>query len=278
VPPTAAAGSAPHVSLARHWPEYAAEALGLGLFMVAAGVVATLLESPQSLLREWLPNEVTRRVLAGLAMGLTAIALIYSPWGQRSGAHMNPSVTLAFLRLGKIRGADAAAYIVAQFVGGLLGVLLVLALFGEAFAAPPVAYAATLPGTAGVAAAFVAEFAISAGMMFVVLHFAEQPTLAPFTGIAAGVLVALYISIEAPLSGMSMNPARTFASAAPGALWQHSWLYFVAPPLGMLAATQLHLALHGAGFAGCAKLIHTTKMRCIHCGFEPQPERTEHRA
>jgi aquaporin Z len=262
-------------SLAQHWPEYAAEALGLGLFMVAAGVVATLLESPHSLLREWLPNDLTRRVLGGLAMGVTAIGLIYSPWGKRSGAHLNPSVTLTFLRLGKIRPADAALYIVAQFVGGLAGVLLVLAVLGDAFSAPPVSYAATVPGTAGAAAAFVAEFAISAGMMFVVLHFAEQPELAAFTGVAAGVLVAIYIAVESPFSGMSMNPARTFASAAPGALWQHLWLYFAAPPLGMLAAAQLHLALHGAGFGGCAKLIHSRTTRCIHCGFEPAHERAE---
>jgi aquaporin Z len=61
---------------AGHWPEYAAEALGLALFMVAAGVVATVLEAPDSELKGLLPNESLRRVIAGLAMGLTAIALL----------------------------------------------------------------------------------------------------------------------------------------------------------------------------------------------------------
>jgi aquaporin Z len=256
-----------------HWPEYAAEGLGLGLFMVAAGVVATLLDSPNSALRDWLPNDSFRRSLGGLAMGLTAIALIYSPWGKRSGAHMNPAVTLAFWRLGKIGTLDVCGYVIAQFVGGLLGVLLVAAVFGMAFTERPVLFAATLPGTAGLLVAFTAELLISMGLMLAVLHFAERPKLAPYTGLVAGLLVATYIAIEAPLSGMSMNPARSFASAAPALYWQHLWLYFTAPPLGMLLATQVHLALHGAGFGGCAKLVHAATARCIHCGFEPTNQR-----
>ena len=67
-----------------------------------------------------------QRVFTGICMGLTAIALIHSPWGKRSGAHMNPAVTLTFLRLGHIAPWDAAFYIAAQFIGGTLGVLLVL--------------------------------------------------------------------------------------------------------------------------------------------------------
>ena len=105
--------------------EYLAEALGLGLFMVSAGLVATALDSPRSPAREWIGDADLRRALAGIAMGLTAIGLIYSPWGKRSGAHLNPAVTLGFLWLGKIRARDAWAYIAAQFIGGLVGVLLV---------------------------------------------------------------------------------------------------------------------------------------------------------
>jgi aquaporin Z len=258
---------------ANHWPEYAAEALGLGLFMVAAGVVATLLDGPHAELKDLLPSDNLRRAIGGLAMGLTAIALIYSPWGKRSGAHMNPAVTLAFWRLGKIKARDAICYVAAQFTGGLLGVLLVAATLGMSFTERPVLFAVTLPGPSGVPIAFAAELLISMGMMLAVLHCAERPRLAPYTGMVAGILVATYIALEAPLSGMSMNPARSFASAAPASQWQYLWLYFTAPPLGMLLATQIHLALHGAGFGGCAKLVHTTTARCIHCGFEPDGAR-----
>ena len=97
---------------AQHWPEYLMEAAGLGLFMISACVFGTLLEHPASPVRAGrCPTPLVRRVLMGLAMGLTAIAIIYSPWGQRSGAHMNPAVTLTFLRLGKVAPADAVFYV-----------------------------------------------------------------------------------------------------------------------------------------------------------------------
>lgn len=253
----------------KHWPEYLAEALGLGLFMVAAGVVATALDSPRSPLHEWIGNADLRRVIGGIAMGLTAIGLIHSPWGKRSGAHMNPAVTLAFLLLGKIRARDAAFYVAAQFAGGLVGVLLVLGLLGDAFAARPVSFAATMPGERGVAVAFVAELAISFGLLWTILHLAARPRLAPFAGIAAGILVALYISVEAPLSGMSMNPARSLASAAPGALFDNLWIYFAAPPLGMLLAAALFRRGRQRRAAVCAKLVHDLSQPCIHCGHQP---------
>ena len=84
-----------------HWPEYLMEAAGLGLFMVSASVVTTLFEYPHSSLFAALPNPTIRRVLIGIAMGLTAIAIIYSPWGKRSGAHLNPAVAKPFNTHGK---------------------------------------------------------------------------------------------------------------------------------------------------------------------------------
>jgi aquaporin Z len=256
-------------SLRKHWPEYLIEAWALGTFMVSAGLFATLLGSPASPVYQAVPNTLLRSVMGGVAMGLTAIALIHSPWGKRSGAHMNPAVTLTFLRLGKIRPWDALFFAIAQTVGGTLGVLLVAALLGAAFTASPVKYAATLPGPAGPHVAFVAELAISCGLMLTVLLLSASARLARYTGIAAGCLVALYISFESPLSGMSMNPARTFASAAPGMIWQHFWIYLLAPAIGMLIGAQLFLALRGVHRVACAKLLHPSDVRCIHCGYEP---------
>jgi aquaporin Z len=253
----------------RHWPEYLIEGWALGMFMISAGAVATLLEYPGSPIHRAIADPTLRRVAGGLAMGVTAIALIYSPWGQRSGAHMNPAVTLTFLRLGKIHRRDAWAFILAQFAGGTLGVLLVAQVFGSAFTIPPVSYAATMPGPGGVVIAFGAERAISGLLRFVVLMVSNTPRLARYTGIVAGCLVATYIPIEAPLSGMSMNPARSFASAAPALMWQSFWIYVTAPVLGMLAGAQLFLAMRGAQGAACAKLMHSTTQRCIHCGYEP---------
>jgi aquaporin Z len=108
-----------------HWPEYLCEGAGLGLFMVSAGLFGTWLEAPGYPLRRSIDDPLLRRTLMGLAMGLTAIALIYSPLGRRSGGHFNPATTLTFWTLGKIGSADALAYIAAQFAGGLYGVVLV---------------------------------------------------------------------------------------------------------------------------------------------------------
>jgi aquaporin Z len=256
-------------SVRRHWPEYLIEGWALGMFMLSAAVVTVLVETPGGWLATRLDDATLRRALIGLAMGLTAVALIYSPWGQRSGAHMNPAVTLAFWRLGKVRGIDALAYVIAQFAGGALGLFAAAALLGQALAAPPVSWVVTVPGAAGPGVAFAAEAAISALLMLVVLVASNRPALAPWTGGSAGVLVALYITFEAPLSGMSMNPARSFASALPAATWTHLWIYFVAPVAGMLAAASVYAAMAGRDGVHCGKLLHPADQRCIHCGYEP---------
>jgi len=262
----------PVAALRAHWPEYAIEAWGLGTFMISAACFSTLLGYPNSPLHRAVPNADLQRVLVGLAMGVTAVALIYSPWGKRSGAHMNPAVTLTFLRLGKITQWDALFYIAAQFGGGLLGVLLGAALLRDAFTAPPVLYVATQPGAFGVPGAFVAEFVIAALLMTVVLRVSNNPRYANLTGVYAGALVATYIAVEAPLSGMSMNPARSFASALPAGLWRHLWVYFTAPVLGMQAAASWYVYGRGRRAVGCAKLLHPPEQRCIHCGYSPAPQ------
>jgi len=256
-------------AMRRHWPEYTMEAAGLGLFMVSAGLVTTLLEHPGSFVHRAIPDAGLRRLLIGVAMGLTAIALIYSPWGKQSGAHLNPAVTLTFLRLGKVRKVDAAFYILAQFVGGVAGVLVVWGFLGDAFALPPVDFVNTRPGPAGAAAAFLTEMAMAFGIMLVVLSSLAHERLMPFIGLFAGLIVAAYITMLAPLSGMSINPARSFASALPTLLWQHLWLYFTAPVIGMqLAVDAIRLAGKGRRVF-CAKLNHHPAYRCIHCGYTP---------
>ena len=252
-----------------HWPEYLMEAACLGLFMVSACSFTVLLQHPGSIFRQMVPSSFLRRLLTGLAMGLTAIALIYSPWGKQSGAHLNPSVTLTFLRLGKVEPWDAWFYIVAQFLGGTLGVLLSVLIWGKAVADENVRYAATVPGGPGTGVAFVAELVISFLMMTMVLNVSNSARIARFTGVVAGALVATYITIESPLSGMSMSPARSFASAAPGRLWNSLWIYFTAPPLGMMLAAQIYLWLWGKHAVFCAKLHHDNDKRCIfHCNYQ----------
>jgi len=267
-PPTAHPLESTVNTFAAHWPEYLMEAAELGIFMVSACLFTVLLEHPASALRVAIASPMLRRGLIGLAMGLSAIAIIYSPWGKQSGAHLNPSITLTFLRLGKVGPVDAAFYIAAQFIGGVAGVMLAAALLGGAVTDKAVRYAVTVPGPRGTSIAFVAELGISFLLMTAVLNSSNSARVARFTGVIAGVLVATFISLEAPFSGMSMNPARTLGSALPSRLWDGLWVYFTAPPLGMLLASELYIRTRGVGAVICAKLHHHNNKRCIFkCGY-----------
>jgi len=246
-----------------HWREYSIEAAGLGVFMLSALGFTLLFEHPASPARAALPDALVRRALTGCAMGATLLALVYNPLGQRSGAHFNPALTLTFWRLGRVAPVDALFYGVAQFAGAALGVALLATRFSMALGDPRVQYAVTVPGRSGVAAAFAGEVVISAAQMLLVLGLSNSKRLNKWTGVFAAVGVASYITLEAPLSGMSMNPARTLASALGAGNFTALWLYFAAPLLGMLLAAELYVRARGARHVHCAKLHHENTQRCI---------------
>ena len=263
-------------ALRDHWPDYLCEAAELGLFMISAGLFTILLWHPKSLVPTIIPSEFVRRMLTGIAMGVTAMGLIFSPLGKRSGAHFNPAVTLTFWRLGKVKNWDALFYIIAQFIGGIAGVFTVTLFVREAVSHPKVNYAATLPGMQGVIVAFIAEFVIAFVLMSVVLRVSNTPHIARYTGLFAGALVATFITFESPLSGMSMNPARTFGSAYIGHIWTGLWIYFTAPVLAMQVAAIIYLRKKGVVY--CAKYHHYNQHRCIfNCRFPELLEREQTR-
>lgn len=239
----------------------------LALFMLAAGTFGALLEAPESALHATIGDPFARRALMGLAMGATAVLLIRSPLGQRCGAHMNTATTFTFWRLGRVQGTVAVLYAAAQFAGGTLGILLAEALV-PAVGAPPVDFVVTRPGAFGLAAAFAAEAAMTFVLLSIVLRMSQSRRWNRHTALCAGGLVAVYITFEAPVSGMSMNPARTFASAFAAGDFTAFWLYATAPLLGMLLAAEwfvrgAHRTVH------CAKLHHDNVHRCpFRCGWD----------
>lgn len=260
-------------ALTKHWPEYLCEAAGLGLFMISACAFGVLLEAPDSPVQMAINSPLARRALMGLAMGATAIALIYSPIGKRSGAHFNPAVTLTFLRLGKLNPNDAVWYFIAQFAGGIVGVAMAALTVGQRLA--EVKYVSTFPGEFGNSIAFIAELCLTFLLMSVVLRVSNHKRLNQYTGYFAGLLVASYITFEAPLSGMSLNPARTFGSAFSSHIWSALWIYFTAPPLGMLFAAQVYVHRFGLKRVFCAKFHHQNSHRCIfRCQYGQLEQRT----
>lgn len=250
-------------SLLLHWPEYLMEAGEMSLYMFSICSFATLLQHPASPVRHFFISGIVRRALMGLAIGATVIALIISPWGKQSGGHINPAMTFAFYRLGKIRPWDALFYGVAQFSGATSGVALATFLLRGAPGDVTVRYAVTAPGVYGAAVAFAAELAISFILMITVLLVTNHERFARYTPYFVGSLYAVNITFETPLSGMSMNPARTFGPSVYGGYWHTLWIYFIAPTVGMLAAAAVFLrARHGAP-PYCAKLDHANNKRCI---------------
>ena len=250
---------------------YAMDGALLGIFMLSACVNVVLLEHPASPVRAAISSALVRRALVGLAMGLTAACLIYSRWGKRSGAFMNPAMVLCFLRLGKLSTMDAVGYIAAQLAGSVGGVFLAALVLPGLVSDPAVNYAATTPA-GGIFPAFVAEFCLAFVLLSAVMTVNRSPRFAPYTGACAAVLVALFISAAAPISGMSINPARTFGSAVWARLWAGFWIYLSAPLLGMLTGVELQRRLTTRHERLCGKLSHDETVTCfVRCDCLKEP-------
>jgi aquaporin Z len=255
-------------ALRTHWDVYLMEAAELGFFMLAACTFATLIFVPQSPVGRLLPDLNLKRIAMGIAMAATAIIIIHSPFGKRSGAHFNPAVTITYYWIRKISGWDAFFYVVAHFLGGLAGMLTANAMFGRYLADPAVRYIVTVPGAHGVLAAFVAEFLMAVLLMTIVLRSSNHPRWAPYTGYLVGLLVVLYIALFSAISGFSINPARTVSAGFVARIWTGVWIYFTAPLMGMVVAAEFYLRRFGLDRIYCAKLLHTSDVPCpFYCRF-----------
>ena len=220
---------------------YLMEAFGLAIFMISACFFGAMLEAKNSWLHQCIPNGMVRNIIMGILMGATALFIFYSPVTAPSGSHINPAVTISFLRLGRISKQDAFFYILFQFIGGTLAVYLVALLMGSLLTTKPVNYAATVPGKQGIAIAAFTELIIAFMMMSMVLFTSIHPVFKKYTRIFAGCMVCMYVIIAGPISGFGMNPARSFASALPSNTWTAFWIYTIIPVAGMLSAVECFL-------------------------------------
>jgi aquaporin Z len=246
-------------ALRSHWRDYLMEAAGLMVFMLGAGIFTTLFLYPGSAVQQALPSELLRHAGLGACMAVVTFGIV-SAIGMKSGAHINPAVTWSFYRQGKIGGWDAIFYTLFQFVGAIIAPLLLLAAIGDPFTHEKVKFATSQPGPQGVAVAFVAEFIISFILMLAVLIALNSKRLEKLAPAIIALLIGLYIAFESPLSGMSMNPARSFGSAVTADEYKGMWLYFVAPVLAMLLATEVY------------RLMRARGQRLVTADYEPGPD------
>ena len=162
-----------------------------------------------------------------LVFGLIIMVMVYAT-GHLSGAHINPAVTMAFTLTRHFPPRDAVAYIAAQLAGAAAGALLLLAVWPD----QPGALGATLPSV-GVGSALVYELVLTAFLMFVIMAVAtDTRAVGAAAAIAIGGTVGLDALFGGPVTGASMNPARSFGPALAAGEWHDFWIYVLAPVAG----------------------------------------------
>ena len=230
-------------ALRQHWRHYLVEAGGIMAFLTVSSTASVVFHHPASAVARALgPQEWVQRIGVGLVVGGLIVAMAYSPWGKRSGAHFNPAVTLGFWQLGHIRTADAVWYVLAQFVGALVAGVGMRWLLAPWFDHHRIHYNTTQPIEApyGWALALGAEILISSLLMLGLLWTLHSARRKKWAGALAGLLLAVFVIVESPLSGMSLNPARTLGAAAAAGKGPGLWLYFVGPLLAMWATAEAY--------------------------------------
>lgn len=210
-----------------------AVAEGIGAFALVfagCGAIVTEAQHPGSL----------GTVGIALVFGLVVMAMIYAT-GHLSGAHLNPAVTISFALTRHLPGRDALAYIAAQLAGALVAAALLAAVWPS----QPAALGATLP-TVGIGSAFVYETALSAFLMFVIMAVAtDTRAVGAGAAIAIGGTVGLDALFGGPITGASMNPARSLGPALISGELQDLWLYLTAPVLGAVIGATAYQLVRG---------------------------------
>ncbi len=220
------------------WRPLAAEFAGTALLLLVGLSVVIADFGQGSPIPALLPDAGTRRLVTGFLFGTTGALIALSPLGKASGAHLNPVVTLAFWLMGRMKLRHAAAYLACQFAGAAAGCVPLLA-WGAT--GRSVSFGATLPGAGyGHAGALLGEIATTFALIMGLFLFLRHERIRRFTPALFPPLYAIMVWLEAPVSGTSTNPARSFGPAVVSGAWDGWWIYWLGPLAGMLAAVAVY--------------------------------------
>ena len=245
-----------------NWAEYAAEACGTA-FNLFVGLSAGIINfSPDFPMAHLIPSPSLRLLVTGLIFAGSGSLFAISPLGKLSGAHINPSVSLAFFARGKMHGKDFAGYLIGQFLGGLAGAWLLVGIWGAH--AANIHCGITAPGQGyPIWFVFLAEFGMTFALVFAIFIFLSEKWLMRWTPLMTWLLVAILVWLGGPISGTSLNPARSFGPSFVEWFWNSQWLYWVAPPLGGLGAVAVFYLMQPGRHVLTAKLFHVPHYPCI---------------
>lgn len=216
------------------WKLFVAEAIGTGLLLLVGLSIVIFNWGEGSIVAKLIPSESVRKLLTGFMFGSVGCLITISPVGKISGAHINPAVTLAFWLRGKIKFDTMVGYVLSQLIGGVIGTIPLL-MWGKQ--GESLQYSITLPGNAGLTAAFIGEIVATACLIIYLYLFIGTKRLRNYTPYGIPFLYAILIWAEADLSGCSTNPARSFAPALITGNFTYQWVYWVAPSIGVILVT-----------------------------------------
>ncbi len=229
------------------WYLFAAELIGTAL-LLGVGLSLVILDwGKGSVVAHLIPSVVVRRLLTGFLFGCTGCLITLSPVGKISGAHINPAMSFAFWLRGKMKTGALLGYIISQMLGAAIGCLPLL-LWKEQ--GKSIQYGITLPGSAGITAAFVGELLTTAALIIIVFVFVGNQSLRRYTPFTMPPLYCFMVWAESAYSGCSTNPARSFGPAWLVHNYTDYWIFVVAPLLSAFVVTmifrllRLHELLH----------------------------------
>ncbi len=254
-----------------HPTEWACELAGTALLLVG-GLSAICLDfGAGSHVAKILPDRSARFLLTGLLFSGSGAIVTISPIGRRSGAHLNPAVTFGFWCRHRVHVHDLAGYVVAQCIGAAIGTALVVWWWGST--ARSVDFGVTTPGTGVDSWAAVAIEVLMTGLLVLtILLMVSSKATAHWTPLVVWLVIAALVWQGAPLTGTSLNPARSLAPALLLPDLTHLWIYLLAPPLGALAAAGIILSLRGIE-PMTAKLYHDASYPSTFGSLLPTPAR-----
>jgi aquaporin Z len=250
-----------------HGAEWACEFAGTALLLIG-GLSAVCLDfAPHTPVTAHLASASVRRLLTGLLFAGTGSLVAISPLGRRSGAHLNPAVTLAYWTQRRVHPHDLAGYVVAQLLGGLAGAGLVLLLWRNTARAVHVGATTPGPGVSSAEAVGI-EALMTAMLVFTFFMFTSDTRTARWTPMANWVLVALLVWVGAPYTDTSLNPARSLGPAVVAPLLHPMWIYVVGPLSGALLAAAAFGLLRDRHTL-TAKLFHDPRYRSSFASAMP---------
>ncbi len=234
------------------WSKFLAELAGTAILLLIGLSLVIFMFGSGSPMENFIPHRKLRQLITGFLFGGTGALIAISPLGRASGAHLNPVVTMAFWLFNKIEIKVAFVYVAAQLMGAVIGVLPLLA-WGSL--GRSISFAITEPGVGySTQTALIGEILTTFTMVSLLILFLAFKRIRSYTPLLFPFLYAIMVPLEADISGISTNPARSFGPSVVSGVWNAWWIYWAGPFAGALLACRLCSRL--ARQITSAKLYH----------------------